>query len=479
MKITVTRPGGTRVVYSRAGAAGPPGPPGATGPAGATGPQGVPGPTGPAGATGPQGVPGPTGPAGATGPQGVPGPTGLAGATGPQGVPGPTGPAGATGPQGVPGPTGPAGATGPQGVPGPTGPAGATGPQGVPGPTGPAGATGPQGVPGPTGPAGPSNVITEAAGPTDLGVGAIADGQYLRRVGGSVIGDTPAGGAPGGSATEMQFRAGPTTLGGAAGTSWDNTNRAMAISGPTLTASAPSLTLSQGWNNAAIVFSVLDVNVTNTSSNNGSAYMTGRLNGAPTVRIGVREVNNGRSLMFPDANAGITSVNFQNITLRTRNENTFNLTDGDLTLGCSTGTSFGFGATSASRDVAMFREAPNTHGWRNGLNAQTARFYRSFTTASNHQRFTVNTGATDAVRLAVESEGASAANLALELESSGVAPIRLLDPASVPSFTVATVPAAASFATCMIYVTDESGGAVIAVSDGTNWRRVTDRAIIS
>ena len=31
----------------------------------------------------------------------------------------------------------------------------------------------------------------------------------------------------------------------------------------------------------------------------------------------------------------------------------------------------------------------------------------------------------------------------------------------------------------MIYVSNESGGAVIAFSDGTNWRRVTDRAVIS
>lgn len=48
------------------------------------------------------------------------------------------------------------------------------------------------------------------------------------------------------------------------------------------------------------------------------------------------------------------------------------------------------------------------------------------------------------------------------------------------SFTVATVPSASSAgAGTMIYVSNESGGAVPAFSDGTNWRRVTDRAIIS
>lgn len=31
----------------------------------------------------------------------------------------------------------------------------------------------------------------------------------------------------------------------------------------------------------------------------------------------------------------------------------------------------------------------------------------------------------------------------------------------------------------IIFVSDESGGATIAFSDGTNWRRVTDNAIVS
>ncbi|WP_198521647.1 hypothetical protein [Rhizobium sullae] len=58
--------------------------------------------------------------------------------------------------------------------------------------------------------------------------------------------------------------------------------------------------------------------------------------------------------------------------------------------------------------------------------------------------------------------------------------INHLVPARVPSFTVAGVPSAATSGTgAMIYVTNESGGAVIAFSDGAAWRRVTDRAVIS
>ena len=47
------------------------------------------------------------------------------------------------------------------------------------------------------------------------------------------------------------------------------------------------------------------------------------------------------------------------------------------------------------------------------------------------------------------------------------------------SYTVATVPDATEYQAGMIFVSDETGGAVPAFSDGTNWRRVTDRAVIS
>lgn len=46
------------------------------------------------------------------------------------------------------------------------------------------------------------------------------------------------------------------------------------------------------------------------------------------------------------------------------------------------------------------------------------------------------------------------------------------------SYTVATLPSAEE-AGRLIYVTDEAGGAAPAFSDGTDWRRVTDRAVVS
>ena len=52
-------------------------------------------------------------------------------------------------------------------------------------------------------------------------------------------------------------------------------------------------------------------------------------------------------------------------------------------------------------------------------------------------------------------------------------------PVRVKSYAKASLPSAAAGAGQIIYVSDEAGGAVLAFSDGANWRRVTDRAVVS
>jgi hypothetical protein len=53
-------------------------------------------------------------------------------------------------------------------------------------------------------------------------------------------------------------------------------------------------------------------------------------------------------------------------------------------------------------------------------------------------------------------------------------------PLKAESFAVADVPDAADFgAGTIIYVTDEAGGPTLAASDGTDWLRTSDNAVIS
>jgi hypothetical protein len=69
------------------------------------------------------------------------------------------------------------------------------------------------------------------------------------------------------------------------------------------------------------------------------------------------------------------------------------------------------------------------------------------------------------------------------LEAFGPAIIRyirglVIDSISLPSYNVASLPPATQKGV-LIYVNDEAGGAVVAFADGTDWRRVTDRAVVS
>jgi len=75
------------------------------------------------------------------------------------------------------------------------------------------------------------------------------------------------------------------------------------------------------------------------------------------------------------------------------------------------------------------------------------------------------------------SSASSLGVLAQRLTSTSV---RNVLPPVVPSFTVATMPTPTSdLKGAQIFVDDASGGAVIAFCDSTNWRRVTDRAIVT
>jgi hypothetical protein len=52
-------------------------------------------------------------------------------------------------------------------------------------------------------------------------------------------------------------------------------------------------------------------------------------------------------------------------------------------------------------------------------------------------------------------------------------------PLQLATYTVAGLPGAAARPRCLVYVSNESGGQTVAYSDGTNWRRVYDNAVVS
>ncbi len=70
-------------------------------------------------------------------------------------------------------------------------------------------------------------------------------------------------------------------------------------------------------------------------------------------------------------------------------------------------------------------------------------------------------------------------NLRVGSNATPVCKLDVAGPVRVGSYTVATLPAAIAGAGQIVFVSDETGGAVLAFSDGTDWRRVTDRAVVA
>lgn len=133
---------------------------------------------------------------------------------------------------------------------------------------------------------------------------------------------------------------------------------------------------------------------------------------------------------------------------------TANLSNGKIT--GITPTNGGAGYTAATK--LYFRPAPGAAGLR-----------------------ALNTAVADYGQI-VKAQGAAAVTLGNELGNGATitnAEVNCLAPMRLPTFTVAGLPLASSYARAVVYVSNESGGAVLAFSDGTNWRRVTDRNVVS
>jgi hypothetical protein len=94
------------------------------------------------------------------------------------------------------------------------------------------------------------------------------------------------GGTPGGSSGQVQYNNGGA-FGGMAGTSWDNTTRALTITGYSLTgsASASFMDLAGTWNTSGTP-TAIKLNITDTASNAASLLMDLQVGGSTVLRVG-------------------------------------------------------------------------------------------------------------------------------------------------------------------------------------------------
>jgi hypothetical protein len=166
-------------------------------------------------------------------------------------------------------------------------------------------------------------------------------------------------GSPGGSVGELQFN-NTGVFGGTAGLSWDSVNQALTLASGILTSSAPMLSTTQTWNNAATTFTGLLSNVTDTASAVGSLLMDLQVGGVS--KMSVRK-------------DGILTVPFQVSTnMLLASGNIYPTADSSKII------------WGVLQDLVLNRDAANILAQRNGASAQALRVYNSYTDALNYSR---------------------------------------------------------------------------------------------
>lgn len=228
--------------------------------------------------------------------------------------------------------------------------------------------------------------------------------------------DAASGGTPGGSTTQLQYN-NAGAFGGASGLTTNGTE--LTIASGTKTANAPLLDATQTWNNAAITFTGLKFNATDTASNAASLLMDLQVGGTSKLKADkTGNVFSGGSVWVNgQTNSGISYSSFKTVLWH---ENSPRIVAATASVSLEPTDGFGWrnatGATSTV-DINLFRDAAGTLAQRNGTNAQAFRVYNTYTDASNYERVALK-WVSNVALLAVENAG-TGGNRAITLQGRG------------------------------------------------------------
>jgi len=253
------------------------------------------------------------------------------------------------------------------------------------------------------------------------------------------------GGTPGGADTQVQFNDGGA-FAGDSGFVFNKTNNTIDLGGATIVASDPILDLSQTWNNAAVAFTGVKVNVTSTASAADSKLLDVQVGGSSIVSATATQLIAPAGSVLAAGNPGIV---FQGVVGRYGiSANTGNLSfwaAGLIAINISNANEVRFGRdwnfswsanvdNNASADLKIMRDGAGVLAQRNTTNAQTFRVYDTYTDASNYGRLALNTNLTgDWVQVAAETAGTGGDNYGIALTPTGTGAIS----AHVPDSTTA------------------------------------------
>jgi len=244
---------------------------------------------------------------------------------------------------------------------------------------------------------------------------------------------------------------------------------ALTVASHTQTASAPVLNLSQTWNNAAVTFTGVKVNVTNTASATASLLQDWQVGGTSVVSFrkdgailalglyGAYGASNAGAF-WTASNQALMGNAAGSIHIKAGNLNTGSRYTSILKprLYCSglipwSGTDI---VDSGTLDMYFGREAAGVFAVQNGTNAQTLRVYGTYTDASNYVRAALAASST-AVTLAAETAGTGTDDVPVVISPAGTAQVEV---GNGVQFTEMTAPSAPAANKVILFAQDNGAG---------------------
>jgi hypothetical protein len=142
--------------------------------------------------------------------------------------------------------------------------------------------------------------------------GAATGTHFLNDMGTFTIPAGGGGGSPGGASLTIQYNNGGA-FGGLSGSSWDDINRALTMTGATVTTSHPFESWTQTWNGPGLTFTGYLVNITDTASAAASKFMDWQIAGVSKFSVGKDgSVNaaalNGTKVTLAGATSGVVTI---------------------------------------------------------------------------------------------------------------------------------------------------------------------------
>ena len=204
------------------------------------------------------------------------------------------------------------------------------------------------------------------------------------------------------------------------------TSSGLALTGGTVTASAPVISATQTWNDAAVTFTGLLVNVTSTNSAAASLLANFQLGGTSVANIRrdgrvlatsfalVSGGNSGTGFGYHSASeesGHLQCVNNAGTQMWTCLASRFRLA-GDLSFGRSVG-------LGQSPDTILVRDDAGMLAQRNAANAQTFRLYSTFTSTTNFERLNIAAQTGGSFIIGTEKGSAGGTARALEFQVDG------------------------------------------------------------